>query len=327
MGLLGRTTLAASAATLLLAYPSVTALASKTELIRIDEASPYTVQPGDSLWTIAERQLGDAYRYPELADLNSGIISDPDRIYPDMTLLLPAERIWLVNNELQMPMGDYSFAVPFGMHVSCLSPSPAKYAQDGGASANFTLTDTDGVNFIACLVQDRDDRLAQSISDWESCCQTIRSYAAAEYRDTVSELSFEHYRTLTGEDVCLFSYVYRLDLAQYGHPIAIPIDVCMGIHLTDHMQAQFLGVSIDADDMRSQVRIAAGSFTELAAPDAPLAETDNMAILPAYSWEVSGMFDPFPWVAQFYDETSREAFDIPAEQSLRDRFLHNTEKP
>ncbi len=100
----------------------------------------------------------------------------------------------------------------------------------------------------------------------------------------------------------------------------------MGIRLTDHIQAQFLGVGMDTD-MEPQVLIATGSFTEFAAPDAPYAETDNMAILPAYSWEIDGMFNPFPWVSQFYDEVSREAFGIPAEQSLREKFLNNPKKP
>src|SRR5690606_32515092 len=40
-----------------------------------DEAPPatYTVQPGDSLWRIAEQTLGDGARFKQIADLNYGV--------------------------------------------------------------------------------------------------------------------------------------------------------------------------------------------------------------------------------------------------------------
>jgi DNA-binding SARP family transcriptional activator/LysM repeat protein len=57
----------------------------------------YTVQPGDTLWDIAGRHLGDPTRHPEIYNLNAGhrqpdgeILTDPDLIRPGWTLLLPA---------------------------------------------------------------------------------------------------------------------------------------------------------------------------------------------------------------------------------------------
>lgn len=51
----------------------------------------YTVQPGDSLWAIAARVLGDGQRWPEIYDLNQGVIgSNPDLILPGQVLQLPA---------------------------------------------------------------------------------------------------------------------------------------------------------------------------------------------------------------------------------------------
>ena len=49
----------------------------------------YTVRSGDSLSRIAQEQLGDASRWPEIFDLNREVITDPDRISPDQVLVLP----------------------------------------------------------------------------------------------------------------------------------------------------------------------------------------------------------------------------------------------
>lgn len=44
----------------------------------------YTVVRGDTLWQIARRQVGDPFRYPELAQLSS--IRNPNLIYPGQTV-------------------------------------------------------------------------------------------------------------------------------------------------------------------------------------------------------------------------------------------------
>lgn len=44
----------------------------------------YTVEPGDTLWGISGRLLGDPHAYKRLADMNA--IPDPDLIYPGMSL-------------------------------------------------------------------------------------------------------------------------------------------------------------------------------------------------------------------------------------------------
>ena len=58
--------------------------------------SQYVVQPGDTLWAIAEQQLGDGARYREIFDLNVGRpqhslgqLTDPDTIVPGWVLHLP----------------------------------------------------------------------------------------------------------------------------------------------------------------------------------------------------------------------------------------------
>ena len=49
----------------------------------------YTVAPGDSLWAIAESQLGDGNRWTEIAAAN-GSIADPNLLMIGMALTLPA---------------------------------------------------------------------------------------------------------------------------------------------------------------------------------------------------------------------------------------------
>ena len=50
----------------------------------------YTVQPGQSLWSIAVDKLGNGQRYIEILDLNPQLRNDPGRIVPGMELKLPA---------------------------------------------------------------------------------------------------------------------------------------------------------------------------------------------------------------------------------------------
>lgn len=50
----------------------------------------YTVVPGDCLWYIADEQLGDPYRWPEIYEMNRDVIGgNPDLIYPGQVYTLP----------------------------------------------------------------------------------------------------------------------------------------------------------------------------------------------------------------------------------------------
>ncbi|GHA48060.1 hypothetical protein GCM10010329_83110 [Streptomyces spiroverticillatus] len=51
----------------------------------------YTVKAGDTLTAIAEDQLGDAEKYPEIYTANKKTLADPDHIYPGQHLTLPAD--------------------------------------------------------------------------------------------------------------------------------------------------------------------------------------------------------------------------------------------
>jgi nucleoid-associated protein YgaU len=50
----------------------------------------YTVEENDSLWKIAEEQLGNGIRYQEIIDLNDGI-TENTVLHKGMKLKLPKE--------------------------------------------------------------------------------------------------------------------------------------------------------------------------------------------------------------------------------------------
>lgn len=49
----------------------------------------YTVVKGDCLSHIAKAQLGDSSRWREIYELNKNIISNPNKIYPGQSLIMP----------------------------------------------------------------------------------------------------------------------------------------------------------------------------------------------------------------------------------------------
>lgn len=52
-------------------------------------AADYTVAQGDSLWKIAQKQLGSGYRWSDIYQANQAAIKDPGLIYVGQTLTIP----------------------------------------------------------------------------------------------------------------------------------------------------------------------------------------------------------------------------------------------
>lgn len=50
---------------------------------------PYIVQSGDTLWKIADEQLGDGNRYTEIFEANRDVLESPDHILPGQELKVP----------------------------------------------------------------------------------------------------------------------------------------------------------------------------------------------------------------------------------------------
>lgn len=52
---------------------------------------PVRVDEGDSMWSIAEEELGDGSGWPRIAELNDTQVTDPSLIHPGQVLIVPAD--------------------------------------------------------------------------------------------------------------------------------------------------------------------------------------------------------------------------------------------
>mgnify|MGYP001038216926 CR=1 FL=1 len=267
----------------------------------LEDTQDYEVQPGDSLWKIAEGLWNDGGRYPDLYADNRSQIRNPDLIYPGM-ILQAAGSAYL---KKQGP--PTAFSTPQYCFDSPPGSWPVGTTQSGEAWANLVLLG-DGISDIACLVQDKEPATVQALLDWESCTLQIQNYVAEQYPDTVSGLSFERYRSVKQEDIYLYSYTYAIDMEPYGEEGELRIDVCVGIKLTQHLQAQFVGFGYGYD-MHGAVRYVTASFEEK--PDgyedkSVSVNGSNMQITPVSEWSVHGLYNAFPWVDEYFTAILRE---------------------
>lgn len=276
------------------------------------EPESYEVQKGDCLWEIADSFFGDGARYRELLTQNEDVLDDPDLIYPGMILRVAKEVYVPAAGAYasEASMGAYRFGMPIGWTVGVLG--------DNDIGANFVYFG-DGMESILCLIRDKEASAERTVGDWEYVQEYISAYTESEYADNVSELSFEKYYSADGDEVCFYTYTYTLDFADYGLEDSGTIDfrVCAGIRLTDRISAQFIGYTI-YDNIEDAVRYAAASFEETAAPGEKLHVNDsNMSIWPDSTWDLEGMYDPFPWVAEYMGDMA---------QSVTDRILETEDE-
>ena len=54
------------------------------------QETTYTVKPGDCLWNIAKKIYGDGSKYTKIYEANKDKITNPNLIYPDQILVIPA---------------------------------------------------------------------------------------------------------------------------------------------------------------------------------------------------------------------------------------------
>lgn len=129
---------------------STYAVETPTPAPTAEEGTYLVVEPGQTLWGIAEETVGDPYRWPEFFELNDGVeqpdgrwLRKPDLIRPGWRLKLPADAVVtspappVADDENQTAASDET---PAPTPVPTTTPAPA--VVDGAAPASRSATRT-----------------------------------------------------------------------------------------------------------------------------------------------------------------------------------------
>lgn len=272
----------------------------------------YVVLPGDSLWKIAEHMFGNGNSYVELISANQDILADPDLIYPGMCLNVSRTGYILRKEAVYggIQMGGYSMDMPYGFTIGT--------TQSGSAGGNFVMS---GDGTVACLIQDRTKEISASVPGWQECSEQITAYAGKNYPLQVSDLQFEHYRMEeqgdTSGELYLYSYFWHISPDDYPD---LTCRVCVGLKLTEHIQAEFVGYTFDNYDIRGCVRYITASFEEHfdAGTSGKFTVNDsNMSIVPVTEWPLSGMYNSFAYMDEFFTALLNKAAETETTKESR----------
>jgi len=274
----------------------------------------YVVLSGDSLWKIAEELFGNGNLYTELVNANPENLKNPDLICPG-TRLKVSRTGYILRKEAVyggIRMGSYSMDMPYGWTIGT--------TQSGAAGGNFVMS---GDGTVACLIQDRTKEAPAGVSDWQECMEQIAAYAKKNYPGQVSDLQFEHYRMEEQGDVSgeLYLYSYIWHISPDDHPDLI-CRVSVGLKLTEHIQAEFMGYTLDDYDIQGCVRYVTASFEEhfdAGKSGKSTVNDSNMCIMPETEWPLEGMYNSFAYMDEFFTALLNEATKTETTEESRYR--------
>lgn len=72
------------------AKPEPTPAASPEPATKAGQGRTYTVKSGDTLWKIPKKMCGEGSKYMKIFEANTGLLSNPDKIFPGQVLKIPA---------------------------------------------------------------------------------------------------------------------------------------------------------------------------------------------------------------------------------------------
>lgn len=282
----------------------------------VEDLGEYEVCEGDCLWSISEKLLGDGGDYMQLVKQNADVIQNPDLIYPGMRLQLK-QNVYVKKrtgvNGIKTP--EYRFGTPDNWAFGLI--------EEGEAFSNNAFFARQADGNVACLLRDKEEAGVKSMSDWEHSQELIADYVEKHYKKQVSDLTFHKYQSESGADICLFSYCYTIDGAQYRYAGSLKIHVSEAICQTERIQAELMGFQLD-EGIEDIVLYMAGSFEELTEK----AEADfsvnsyNTMLTPSEPWAVAGIHNPFVWVEKYYDGIFSQISNLPPEKkNAKERIL------
>jgi LysM repeat protein len=88
---------------------------------RVTPGSTYTVQPGDTLWDIAQRAYNDPEDWDTIYDANKHVIgNDPNLIKPGQVLQIPSQS----DPDIRKPVPSHTNVVPTPPPPPVMPPPP-----------------------------------------------------------------------------------------------------------------------------------------------------------------------------------------------------------
>lgn len=279
-------------------YQGKPSVGTKTVVLE-EMGGSYEVKRGDCLYGIAKNLWGEEGNYLDIYRANQDVLTNPDMLYPGMQLSL-SRTVYFnkISERSSVHMGKYGFYMFPGWTVGI--------EEMGQAWSNLALF-LDESEVIGCLIQDKQSETEETLRDWEQCQEEIKKYAKENYAEQVEDLTFLQYRTENGDYLYLYYYTYLVDLTAYGEEGNYPVNVCMGIRLTDTIQAEFIYYGLEKEDGLRQVRYAAATFYEEEGMENTSINDQNMQLNPQVQWPMEGIFNSFGWIeAAFTLETEPE---------------------
>lgn len=103
-------------------------------------AEPYTVQKGDSLWRISQKELGSGQKWTRIYEANRDIIRDPNLIYVGQTLTIPGGESAPVETA---PLAEAPYVIELAPQYNVPTEEKAAQAAFMEELTSITLPETD----------------------------------------------------------------------------------------------------------------------------------------------------------------------------------------
>lgn len=209
------------------------------------DSAEYEIRPGDTLWGISEKFLGNGLCYEEVFAANKGVLSDADLIRPGQRIEIP-ERIYIPRDRYDR--GGHVYEGAF--HIALPDMVDNQYFLDVDL---YDVTHGDAISIFSNPVTNRMGENALT-ENWDDFVAEVKR-CAKNCGGRVSNLVFEKYQVENGCDLCGYSFDFDA-----GECVELAVFYCLG---TQNM-AEVIGMREKGNDSRmvDVTRYTAASFED-----------------------------------------------------------------